>query len=104
MELKGQAHLFSWSLGSEELRYRSFIHRTQHQKYVWWCREPPSHVVGHKMFTDFRKGYFNWTMTFRRDADISTPWGLREDVKSILKKRNSSLQQIMKAKKKLAVR
>ncbi|XP_076021244.1 alpha-(1,3)-fucosyltransferase 7 [Genypterus blacodes] len=45
--------------------------RPAFQHWVWMSMEPP---VNNANLTHFN-GLFNWTMSFRRDADISIPYG-----------------------------
>lgn len=45
--------------------------RPASQRWVWLSMEPP---VNNANLTQFN-GLFNWTMSYRRDADISIPYG-----------------------------
>ncbi|KAK2837053.1 hypothetical protein Q5P01_014265 [Channa striata] len=47
------------------------VHRPASQRWVWMSLEPP---VNNANLTQFN-GLFNWTMSYRRDADISIPYG-----------------------------
>ncbi|XP_019957928.2 alpha-(1,3)-fucosyltransferase 7 [Paralichthys olivaceus] len=47
------------------------LHRPASQHWVWMSMEPPVNNVKLKQFN----GIFNWTMSYRRDADISIPYG-----------------------------
>lgn len=47
------------------------LHRPASQRWVWLSLEPP---VNNANVTQFN-GLFNWTMSYRRDADISIPYG-----------------------------
>ncbi|KAF3696244.1 Alpha-(1,3)-fucosyltransferase 7 [Channa argus] len=47
------------------------LDRPASQKWVWMSLEPP---VNNANLTQFN-GLFNWTMSYRRDADISIPYG-----------------------------
>lgn len=80
-----------------------FPNRTVSQLYIWWCREPPTHVLTYPLDMNYRRGFFNWTMTYRRDSDVSTPWDFTENVKSSLKKCNVTLAEIISKKNKTAI-
>ncbi|KAM9744462.1 alpha-(1,3)-fucosyltransferase 7 [Menidia menidia] len=45
--------------------------RPPSQRWVWLSLEPPAHNAG----LDKLSGLFNWTMSYRRDADIPVPYG-----------------------------
>ncbi|XP_028270143.1 alpha-(1,3)-fucosyltransferase 7 [Parambassis ranga] len=47
------------------------LDRPASQRWVWLSMEPP---VNNRNLTQFN-GLFNWTMSYRRDADISIPYG-----------------------------
>ncbi|KAM7416942.1 hypothetical protein PAMA_018834 [Pampus argenteus] len=47
------------------------LNRPASQRWVWLSMEPPINNVN---LTPFN-GLFNWTMSYRRDADISIPYG-----------------------------
>lgn len=47
------------------------LDRPASQHWVWMSMEPP---VNNANLTQFN-GLFNWTMSYRRDADISIPYG-----------------------------
>ncbi|XP_035020986.1 alpha-(1,3)-fucosyltransferase 7 [Hippoglossus stenolepis] len=47
------------------------LHRPASQHWVWMSMEPPVNNVNLAQFN----GIFNWTMSYRRDADISIPYG-----------------------------
>ena len=47
--------------------------RKSHQRYVMFLMESPVHSTDFP-FSKF-SGYFNWTMTFRRDSDFTRPYG-----------------------------
>ncbi|XP_046452084.1 alpha-(1,3)-fucosyltransferase C-like [Daphnia pulex] len=47
------------------------LNRQSHQRYVFYHFESPDNTASHIMNDPrFRYGYFNWTMTYRRDSDI----------------------------------
>lgn len=45
--------------------------RPAFQRWVWLSMEPPVNNVNLSQFN----GFFNWTMSYRRDADIHVPYG-----------------------------
>ena len=49
--------------------------RRKEQYYVHWMMESPAHL--HYDLTSLKKlsNYFNWSMSYRRDAKFSTPYG-----------------------------
>lgn len=47
------------------------LERPKGQRWVWFSMEPPVNNANLPRFN----GYFNWTMTYRRDADIPIPYG-----------------------------
>ncbi|XP_063232137.1 alpha-(1,3)-fucosyltransferase C-like [Bacillus rossius redtenbacheri] len=53
----------------EELR----ASRNPRQRYVFYLMEPPG--VYRTRLKDF-PGFFNWTMTYRRDSDVHRPYGI----------------------------
>merc|ERR1712027_221035 len=48
------------------------LHRSQSQRYVMFFMESPQHWRAD--FSRFNN-FFNWTMTYRLDSDISIPYG-----------------------------
>ena len=49
--------------------------RRQNQRYVHWMMESPAHL--HYDVTSLKNlsNFFNWSMSYRRDADFPTPYG-----------------------------
>ncbi|XP_041855971.1 alpha-(1,3)-fucosyltransferase 7 [Melanotaenia boesemani] len=47
------------------------LHRPVSQRWVWMSLEPPVNNANLQQLN----GLFNWTMSYRRDADISVPYG-----------------------------
>lgn len=47
------------------------LHRLISQHWVWMSLEPPANNANLQQLN----GLFNWTMSYRRDADISIPYG-----------------------------
>uniref|UniRef100_A0A4W5J8I6 Fucosyltransferase n=1 Tax=Hucho hucho TaxID=62062 RepID=A0A4W5J8I6_9TELE len=47
------------------------LHRPRHQKWVWLSLESPDNSRYLEPFNNT----FNWTMSYRRDADITIPYG-----------------------------
>ncbi|KAI4880958.1 hypothetical protein NFI96_001127 [Prochilodus magdalenae] len=58
-----------------------YLSRPPRQKWVWLSLEPPMHNCNLLAYN----GLFNWTMSYRSDADISVPYG-----KLVPKKNNST--------------
>ncbi len=48
--------------------------RWQHMRYVAFTLKTPQTSV-FDFGQDVFKGFFNWTMTYRKDSDIAVPWG-----------------------------
>ena len=46
--------------------------RSLEQRYIYFLLESPAH--DHLDYTRF-SGFFNWTMTYRRDSDVFAPYG-----------------------------
>ncbi|CAN8003230.1 unnamed protein product, partial [Ixodes hexagonus] len=83
-----------YGLGVEELPQKS-----SRQKWVFWLMEPP----GNGQFRDYEKiaGYFNWTMTYRSDSDVPTPYG--ETVRNTNTPLKKDIQSLWNSKSKMAV-
>ena len=54
--------------------YLLILVRKYHQRYILWEIESPAYVMSFK--PEDWNGFFNWTHTFRKDADFWEPWGL----------------------------
>ena len=65
-------HLLDFEPGVDKLPPK----RWAFQRYVFYNREPPTnHNIFRKVQNiTFIKGFFNWTMTIRRDSDIYAPY------------------------------
>jgi len=48
--------------------------RSPHQRYVFWTIEPPGLFSYLKLWDD-SANFFNWTLTYRWDSDIISPYG-----------------------------
>ena len=62
-------HLRSWTLTDIPIK------RSPHQRYVFLNMESPAW----RMLSTWKEipaGFFNWTMTYRRDSDVVNPYGL----------------------------
>ena len=71
---------------------------------MWWSAENPAVLAttkekNWKAFDNF----FNWTWTYRRDAEILAKYGYRDDVISKLPRGKKVVDDIISSKKKLAV-
>lgn len=53
--------------------------RKRHQRYVHWMQESAQYL-----YMDIHKldGFFNWTMTYRRDSDFYLPYGRFHKIKT----------------------
>ncbi|CAN8003232.1 unnamed protein product [Ixodes hexagonus] len=74
-------------------------HKTSHQKWIFWLMEPPHY--GNFRDYDRIAGYFNWTMTYRSDSDVPTPYG--ETVRKTDAPPEKDLQSLWISKSKMAV-
>lgn len=50
-------------------------YRLPHQRWIFYSTEPPTLNQGHAKMMSNINGLFNWTMTYRRDADIYAHFG-----------------------------
>ena len=84
-----------------------FSCRDRDQVYVLWCIEPPWVVRYFKGFgVDTRKfdvGFYNWTMTYRRDSDVYFPYYLKKTLMEELPRGKNVVDDIIRKKKKMAV-
>lgn len=74
--------------------------RNTNQRYVFYSQEPPIRTIARNRFnaSEFN-GYFNWTMTYKRDSDFVAPY-------AVAFKRNSTYRAdgtLVKSKNKMAV-
>ena len=96
--------------------YQSFIERQTldfvlifirhpRQRFVWFCEESPWVVRWHtgKDLTQYNNGFFNWTMTYRRDADIHKPYGVMHDIYEDLSKGKQAVDKILDKKVDFAI-
>jgi len=56
--------------------------RSPHQRYIFWTQEPPSYHTFLNLWND-AAGFFNWTMTYRWDSDIVSPYGFVRKITDI---------------------
>nr|CAB3247556.1 alpha-(1,3)-fucosyltransferase 6-like [Phallusia mammillata] len=79
--------------------------RDPNQFFVWWSWENPW-VVRWMEHNDLRRhdnSFFNWTMTYRRDSDVYAPYYLLRNVYNNLPKGKKVVDDLIAAKKGLAV-
>ncbi|CAN7950674.1 unnamed protein product, partial [Ixodes hexagonus] len=60
--------------------------RTSTQKWVWWTMESPDHTKSYGY--RWPENMFNWTMSYRRDSDVLTPYGETVKKSNIAAKRD----------------
>ena len=53
--------------------------------------------------TQYDNGFFNWTMTYRRDADIHKPYGVMHDIYEDVSKGKRAVDKILAKKMDFAV-
>jgi len=75
--------------------------RRSDQYYGFLSMESPAFVKREKGNLKAYDGYFNLTITFRRDGDITYPYNKMYDIAKQVKEENISLEELMKKKKHL---
>ncbi|XP_076823058.1 4-galactosyl-N-acetylglucosaminide 3-alpha-L-fucosyltransferase 9-like isoform X1 [Clavelina lepadiformis] len=83
-------------------------YRANDQLYIFWNAETPGAVRKElsNAGTDvalFESGFFNWSMTYRTDADVYWGYGYRGDLLNYVSRGKDAVDIIIKSKKKLAV-
>ncbi|XP_078494698.1 alpha3-fucosyltransferase [Ciona intestinalis] len=77
-------------------------YRDQKQIFVWWCGEGPRYF-GRDDLREFDGGFFNWTWTFKRSADVLRYYGSREGALTFVKKGKKAIDDVISLKKKMAL-
>nr|XP_002125006.1 alpha-(1,3)-fucosyltransferase 6-like [Ciona intestinalis] len=76
-------------------------YRDKHQIFIWWCAEAPA-IFGRNALREF-DGFFNWTWTYKRDADVQRLYGSRREILNFVTKGNQAVDKIISHKKKMAL-
>ena len=71
---------------------------------MWWSAENPAILKMETNDGNAFDNFFNWTETYRRDADVRFNYGCRRDFINTLPRGKKVVDDIIAAKKKLAVR
>ena len=88
------------TISSRDMPWKHY--RNSDQIFVWWSAENPA-VLGtiHENWDAF-DNFFNWTLTYRRDAEILGGYGYRYNAIG-LKRGKKAVDDIIASKKKLAI-
>nr|CAB3247561.1 alpha-(1,3)-fucosyltransferase 6 [Phallusia mammillata] len=80
------------------------LYRTADQVFVWWSAENPA-ILKHAGvdLSLYDGGFFNWTWTYRLDADVYRGYGYRGKVIDAVAKGTKAIDDVIKKKRKLAV-
>ena len=72
---------------------------------MWFSEESPWVVRWYsgRHLKEYDNGFFNWTMTYRRDADIYNPYSSMHDLYEILPKGKQVVKKILAKKTGIAV-
>ena len=70
---------------------------------MWWSAEGPSVLRLDGIKLGGYDGFFNWTWTYRRDADVLRNYGYRGDLLKSVEKGKDAIDKIIAKKKRLAV-
>ncbi|XP_078489157.1 4-galactosyl-N-acetylglucosaminide 3-alpha-L-fucosyltransferase FUT6-like isoform X3 [Ciona intestinalis] len=77
-------------------------YRDKRQIFVWWCAEGPRYF-GRNGLREFDGGFFNWTWTFKRSADVLRYYGSRDGALKFVKKGKKAIDDVISFKKKMAL-
>ncbi|XP_076804975.1 alpha-(1,3)-fucosyltransferase 7-like [Clavelina lepadiformis] len=79
------------------------LYRNPEQVFVWWSLEGPAVLQLEGVNLPAFDGFFNWTMTYRRDADVIQRYGYRGDILNSVTKGKKAVDDVIAAKTSLAV-
>nr|NP_001027813.1 alpha3-fucosyltransferase [Ciona intestinalis]CAH04967.1 alpha3-fucosyltransferase [Ciona intestinalis] len=68
-------------------------YRDKKQIFVWWCGEGPGYF-GKDGLREFDGGFFNWTWTFKRSADVLRYYGSRKEALTFVKKGKRAIDDL----------
>ena len=80
-----------------------FVFRTPEQVFIWWTAESPGSFVFMKHNLDDYDNFFNWTMTYRRDSDVTAPYNTAHDLYKTIEMGQNAIDDIISKKEKLSV-
>ncbi|CAK8684333.1 unnamed protein product [Clavelina lepadiformis] len=78
------------------------LYRNPEQVFVWWSLEGPAVLQLEGVNLPAFDGFFNWTMTYRRDADVIQRYGYRGDILNSVTKGKKAVDDVIAAKTSLA--
>ena len=79
------------------------VHRDQEQIFNWISMESPGNILTHGYDQKYFDNFYNYTSSHRRDADIYTPYGSKEQLIRTVQFGKEQVNEILKKKDKLAV-
>ncbi|CAK8690889.1 unnamed protein product [Clavelina lepadiformis] len=78
-------------------------YRSPNQLFVWWSAEGPAVLRLEGVNMEGFDGFFNWTWTYRRDADVARNYGYRGNVINTIAKGKKAVDKEIAEKTGLAV-
>ncbi|CAK8680310.1 unnamed protein product [Clavelina lepadiformis] len=99
---KADAVVFHYTVvNGRDIPWRHYRHPKQ--IFVWWSGEAPPVLQNENYQLDVFDGFFNWTWTYRRDADVLRNYGYRGDLLKSVEKGKDAIDKIIAKKKRLAI-
>ncbi|XP_002128300.3 4-galactosyl-N-acetylglucosaminide 3-alpha-L-fucosyltransferase FUT6 [Ciona intestinalis] len=88
-------------IAKNEIPWRHY--RDPNQLYVWWSAEGPGILqMEGRDLREFDGGFFNWTWTYRQNADVFRGYGYRGYILDFVPKGKQVVDEILKHKTKTA--
>jgi len=100
--MKSKAVVFHHTtISKRDLPWKHY--RNPEQVFIWWTAESPGSFVFMKHNLDDYDNFFNWTMTYRRDSDVTAPYFTTNDLLKSIEMGQSAIDDIISKKEKLSI-
>ena len=83
--------------------YNIFHFRNENQVFIFWTAEPPSQIFWSREKYAMFDNFFNWTYTYRQDAEVQRLYGFRKQIIDSVSKGTRVIDSLFKEKTELAV-